>query len=809
MTAPTINKNLVYNGALQDLIAAGSTTGGTLEYSLDGTNWSENVPQAKDAGTYQIYYRVSGGKNYEDVTATRLTEEATIAQRPAEIIADPAGKTYGETDPQLTWHTEDTVAQAELGEDDIAITREVGEDAGTYTITASAKDTANKNYSYTFKTADFTISQATPAVTPPMIITDLMYNGTTQDLIAAGSTTGGTLEYSLDGTNWSEDIPQAKDAGTYQIYYRVSGGKNYEDVAATRLTEEAAIAQRSAEIIADPAGKIYGEADPQLSWHTEDTVARAELGEDDIAITREAGEDAGTCTITASAKDTANKNYSYTFKTAEFTIKKAAQQAPIVQTADETIKGRGDGKLTGLTATMEYRAESDTSYTAVTGEEVTDLAAGTYYVRCQEDPNHTASPDTTAVIAEGKLAQIILPSDQKGYTLTASREEAAWGEEVNLTLTLAPGYSKTENFALKVNGVAVTLGEDNTCTLKDLEADAQITVEGVADITAPRIVGVETDGVYTGSVTFTVEDEYLTQVTVDGEPVFEESGAAVQTVRTFTLVPKNGTYRIEAFDAGGNTASAVNITVNWKEVQAPDGGSKEYTGETLISDLTDGMIGEAGYTVTENAGGIDAGTCDVKLTLTDPVNYKWESEEGGKADTVVTFTITPKSIADAEVVLGPSLRANGSEQTQTVEKVVLDGKELPADVYTVENNTGTEPGTYTLTIRAKDDGNYTGEVQKEFEILEAETETETETPSETETETETPTETETETPAETETETQKQSETKKQTETNKQTPTSGTTPRTGDTTPLAGYAVVCVLSLAAALLLGGRKKFHR
>ena len=218
------------------------------------------------------------------------------------------------------------------------------------------------------------------------------------------------------------------------------------------------------------------------------------------------------------------------------------------------------------------------SDTAVTGEEVTDLAAGTYYVRCQEDPNHTASPDTTAVIAEGKLAQIILPSDQKGYTLTASREEAAWGEEVLLTLTLAPGYSKTENFAFKVNGVAVTLGEDNTCTLQDLEADAQITVEGVADIAAPRIVGVETDGVYTGSVTFTVEDEYLTQVTVDGKTVFEDSGTAtggtagnstlesntnsetsengavstaVQTVRHLhRLVPKNGTYRIEAFRRG-------------------------------------------------------------------------------------------------------------------------------------------------------------------------------------------------------------------------------------------------------------------
>ena len=132
---------------------------------------------------------------------------------------------------------------------------------------------------------------------------------------------------------------------------------------------------------------------------------------------------------------------------------------------DETIKGRGDGKLTGLTAAMEYRAEGDTAYSAVTGEEVTDLAPGTYYVRYQEDKNHAVSPDTTAVIAEGKLAQIILPPDQKGYTLTASRGEAAWGEEGLLTLTLAPGYSKTANFALKVNGAAVTLDEDNTPAL--------------------------------------------------------------------------------------------------------------------------------------------------------------------------------------------------------------------------------------------------------------------------------------------------------------------------------------------------------
>ena len=362
------------------------------------------------------------------------------------------------------------------------------------------------------------------------------YAATVSNDITAATGAVAAISYSgtkNDGTTYGLVADPPTDAGSYKVSVTLTPAEGDPYV----IEDTFEIMRRSVEIIADPAGKTYGETDPQLTWHTEDTVAQAELGEDDIAITREAGEDADAYTITPSAKDTANKNYSYIFKTADFTIKKAAQQAPTVQTVDETIKGRGDGKLTGLTAAMEYRAEGDTAYSAVTGEEMTDLAAGTYYVRCQEDPNHTVSPDTTAVIAEGKLAQIILPPDQKGYTLTASRGEAAWGEEGLLTLTLAPGYSKTANFALKVNGAAVTLDEDNTCTLKDLEADAQVTVEGVADIIAPRIFGVETDGVYTGSATFTVEDEYLTKVTVDGEPVFEDDGAALQTVRTFTLLP--------------------------------------------------------------------------------------------------------------------------------------------------------------------------------------------------------------------------------------------------------------------------------
>lgn len=65
-------------------------------------------------------------------------------------------------------------------------------------------------------------------------------------------------------------------------------------------------------------------------------------------------------------------------------------------------------------------------------------------------------------------------------------------------------------------------------------------------------------------------------------------------------------------------------------------------------------------------------------------------------------------------MLGKGLTANGAEQTQTVEKVLLDDKEIPADSYTVAGNTATAPGRYTLTVTAK--GNYTDSVEQIYAI---------------------------------------------------------------------------------------------
>ena len=55
-------------------------------------------------------------------------------------------------------------------------------------------------------------------------------------------------------------------------------------------------------------------------------------------------------------------------------------------------------------------------------------------------------------------------------------------------------------------------------------------------------------------------------------------------------------------------------------------------------------------------------------------------------------------------------------QTQTVSKVTVNGRDLASADYTVSNNKGTNAGSYTLTVTAKSDGNYTGSATKAFTI---------------------------------------------------------------------------------------------
>lgn len=80
VTAPTANA-LTYNGSEQALVTAGKTTGGTMLYRLDNSEWSEQIPTAKNVGKYTVWYKVQGNAEYADVAEQSLT--VTVSDRPS------------------------------------------------------------------------------------------------------------------------------------------------------------------------------------------------------------------------------------------------------------------------------------------------------------------------------------------------------------------------------------------------------------------------------------------------------------------------------------------------------------------------------------------------------------------------------------------------------------------------------------------------------------------------------------------------------------------------------------------------------
>ena len=99
VTAPTANA-LTYNGSEQALVTAGKTTGGTMLYRLGDSKWSEQIPTAKNAGEYTVWYKVQGNAEYADVAEQNVT--VTAAKKAVTVTALNQSAYTGSTAPDLS-----------------------------------------------------------------------------------------------------------------------------------------------------------------------------------------------------------------------------------------------------------------------------------------------------------------------------------------------------------------------------------------------------------------------------------------------------------------------------------------------------------------------------------------------------------------------------------------------------------------------------------------------------------------------------------------------------------------------------------
>ena len=123
-----------------------------------------------------------------------------------------------------------------------------------------------------------------------------------------------------------------------------------------------------------------------------------------------------------------------------FSITKAHRGAPTGLTAvAETIDGKNDGKIRGVNAEMEYSIDG-TAYTAITENELTGLADGTYLVRYRETRNYYASSATQIVVEKGLPSSNSLnPSNPGGGNNPDNTPGGSTPNENNNGTTLTAG----------------------------------------------------------------------------------------------------------------------------------------------------------------------------------------------------------------------------------------------------------------------------------------------------------------------------------------------------------------------------------
>ncbi len=227
VTAPTA-KTLTYNGSAQVLINAGSTTGGTMQYSLtqNGT-YSATIPTGTNAGSYTVYYKVVGNSNYNDnnggnipVTINKRTVTATI-ELPSDTGFD---YTYDGTAKTPTVVLKDDNGNT-IPESEYTVKYENNTNAGTATIKITNKDGGNYVVSgeTTFGIPKRTVTAPTIEL-PSNTDFDYTYDGTAKTpTVILKDDNGNTIpesEYNVTYTNNT-------DAGTATITITNKDGGNY------------------------------------------------------------------------------------------------------------------------------------------------------------------------------------------------------------------------------------------------------------------------------------------------------------------------------------------------------------------------------------------------------------------------------------------------------------------------------------------------------------------------------------------------------------------------------------------------------
>lgn len=285
---------------------------------------------------------------------------------------------------------------------------------------------------------------------------------------------GFNIKYKKDGT----DVAAPIDAGEYDVIITRAADDTYTEFSLT-IPRGLVITPR------DIKDATYG-AFAKMTYNGAAQTPSAVVTIDGLLVT---GSWNDVTKVSDKTTFTASGNFTGTIADVSPKMEKAAQVAPSASAVAETIKGKADGKITGVDDNMEYRADGANEYTAVVGNTIENLSAGTYFMRYKETENYLASEDVKAVIAAGEMITVTFDSNGGSAVDSAAYE---YNQSV-----LAPTDPTKDGFEF------VGWFTDREFTDKwDFESDkvtASITlyakwVQGIVSDDENNIDGVEVDG---------------------------------------------------------------------------------------------------------------------------------------------------------------------------------------------------------------------------------------------------------------------------------------------------------------------------
>ena len=496
-----VSKVTLYGGTFSKIgVAAPATLVGTLAegyaYKDNTDNWVNNP----------------NGNSLTEVTVQKAPVQNLSVTAPAETVygqsvAITATPTLLNSSSEVSykWYQDDTEI---AGASESVYNTAVGLDAGSYTFRC---EVSCDGY-ITSKSIDLKVNKANCQITPPAAVENLVYTGEEQALITAGKADGGTMQYSLNGTDWQDTVPVGTNAGTYTVQYQVIGDSNHNDsepasVSVTIARQPVNVPKADATVFTyDGEKKTY-----TIAENDNYTVANAEQM------------NAGTYTVTVTLKDTENFVWNdETDAVKEYTF--------VIAPAKVTVTIKDKSAYVGSTTAPDLsKPEKDKDYT-ISGLIGEDTLTGN--VKLKYNP---AAPDLTKV---NDMTQIV----NNGSTLANSNYDVTYVDG-KLTVTYRPssGGSSSGSSTVKTE---TTKNDDGSTTKTETKKDGTVieTTTGKDGSVTKTETKAETkpDGTKAETKSETVTNKDGSKVESETRTETRKDGTVTES-KTETITSKDGT----------------------------------------------------------------------------------------------------------------------------------------------------------------------------------------------------------------------------------------------------------------------------